>query len=249
MSYISNISTEEYTSILKIAKRIDYNNFLDMAHDAILKAESFEDCRKKIHSQKSNYQSRSVRDNTIFYFTDKVCSKCNTVKPLGMFGKYRRLNVTDYHSACRECQNRANREWRAKNADYIQAKKKGNACIICKVIFNEHEILYYKGTRKKRLCSSCLIKRRTKLQRDLYQKRYSNPITKEKYQQKRKQYREENRDKIKLYKQKYNIENQEKIKEMQKKWNKTFREKNPERLKEKRKEYDLKYYHSKKIKV
>lgn len=158
----------------------------------------------------------------------KTCNRCDETKDFGEFYKNKERK-DGYRSECKTCSKE--RIKKLKESPVMQLEKQIRSSII-----TENKILF---SEKKRLCYICknifLI---ADLQDGFCKKCYTKYKSKyrKEHKEQRKNYLEQNKEKIKEYYKDYNEENKEKIKEKRR----LYREKNREKINERQRQSRLK---------
>lgn len=221
-----NISESDYNQLIRIAKSIDSQNYMDLVHDHLLTG-------KSMHVLKYDYLTVNIYDTTIYEGTGKVCNTCNEIKPVACFyvsensgKKYLRNRCLDcdckivmakYHSDADFREKWMNRvkKWNLENRDKVLQKKR-------EYYYNnrDKELERFRIYREKNKSSNV---RRTKM-------------TKSEELERRKQYRIENADVLRQRDKKYYMENREIVLERKKNYYQNNKTKILEKIRNKKNE-------------
>lgn len=102
----------DYEKILRYAKKIDYSNYMDLAHDHILTG-------KSMQTLKFYYKTVNEVDYTINEDTCKVCEKCNEIKPIAGFRRRNRDGKIYIENICKSCNTEKNIQRKIKSKNHI----------------------------------------------------------------------------------------------------------------------------------
>jgi hypothetical protein len=215
------ITTDQYEKLVQKALYISKKNAYDIAHDAILKYSSFEECIMKMKFEKTKYNCVLEIDLNK-NIENKVCIKCNQIHPISVFEVYIHGSFLSTKNICDDCNFKHRKAYNIANKDDI----------------NKRNRIRYKSDekyRKKKDKTNSDWKKRNREHINQYQKEFREK-NKERQLAYRKKYEESNKERILKKRREYIEKNKEKIMKKDKEW----REKNKEILLEKRSSYEKK---------
>lgn len=119
---IHNITDRQYQCLKRFVKRIYPDNYEDILHDAILKHDTIEDCKRGLQSFNNSYRGTSKGNRLPDRF--RYCTVCKETLPIIAFSTEKtKYGVLWTRNQCKKCRVRLDsknrlircRKWRENN--------------------------------------------------------------------------------------------------------------------------------------